>query len=394
MENEIYIGLDVHSESITVAVAERGREGEVRDQGKIPNDRRSVEKLVARMRKAHGADCVMHLCYEAGPCGFGLVRQLWQLGLDCVVVAPSLIPKRPGDRIKTDRRDARKLARLLRAGELTSVYIPEPTDEAMRDLCRTRTDAVDDRRRARSRLKAFLLRHGYKGKGQWSAAYLQYLHGLNFEHPAMKRILDDYLKAIDAAGERIEQIEEAMRELLEAWRLRPAVQALMAMRGFQLVGAMVMVSELGNIHRFEHPRQLMAYLGLVPSEHTSDDQRHQGPLTKTGNGHARWLLVESAHHYPKPPKVGRGLAKRQIGQSPEVKRISWKAQKRLHERFHHLAGRGLLRNKAVVAIARELCGFVWAVLRTQDCYRAKSLCGGKRSLSEATAVPASGAAGK
>ncbi len=259
---------------------------------------------------------ILRACYEAGPCGFGLARRLRQLGVECEVVAPSMTPTRSGDRVKTDKRDARKLARLLRAGELTAVYIPEPTDEAMRDLCRARTDAVDDRRRSRHRLKGFLLRHGYRyqGKSAWSAAHERYLRELVLPHPAMKVILEEYLQAIAAAGERIERCEVGMRDLLEKWRLAPAVRALMAMKGFQTVAAMILVSELGEVHRFAHPRQVMAYLGLVPTENTSSDKRRQGRITKCGNAHARWLLVECAQHYATPPKVSAHLSRRQQGQ--------------------------------------------------------------------------------
>ena len=285
-----------------------------------------------------------------------------------------MIPKRAGDRIKTDKRDARKLARLLRAGELTPVYLPEPTDEAIRDLCRARTDAVDDRRRTRHRLKGFLLRHGYRyqGKSAWSAAHQRYLRELVLPHPAMKVILEEYLIAIEAAGERIERCEVAMRDLLETWRLEPAVQALMAMKGFQTVAAMILVSELGAIERFAHPRQVMAYLGLVPTENTSSEKRRQGAITKCGNAHARWLLIECAQHYVTPPKVSKELSRRQEGQPQAVRAISWRAQNRLHGRFARLTARRLQRNKALVAIARELCGFVWELLRTQPCYQAQT----------------------
>lgn len=236
------------------------------------------------------------------------------------MVAPSLIPRRAGERIKTDRRDACKLARLLRAGELTAVYIPEARDEAIRDLCRARTDAVDERRRARHRLKGFLLRHGYRyqGKSSWSAAHERYLRELVLPHPAMKVILEEYLQAIGAAGERIGRCEAAMRELLEQWRLAPAVRALMAMKGFRTVAAMILVSELGEVHRFAHPRQVMAYLGLVPTERTSSERRRQGRITKCGNSHVRWLLVECAQHYAVPPKVSRELSWRQEAQSRQV----------------------------------------------------------------------------
>lgn len=366
----LHLGLDVHKDSITLAIAEGVPGGEVRLYGTISHDLHALEKALARIRKAH-LGAALQVAYEAGPCGFGIARRLQQLKVPCLVAAPSLIPKQPGSPFKTDKRDAKKLARLLRAGELTAVYIPEPTDEAIRDLCRARTDAVDDLRRCRLRLKSFLLRHGYRyqGKANWSAAHQRYLRELVLSHPAMKTILEEYLQGIDGAHERVQRIETALPLLLEDWRLKPAVQALMALKGFQLVAAMITVSELGDIHRFAHPRQLMTYLGLVSTEHSSGPRQHLGAISCCGNGHARWLLVECAQHYALPPKVSKELARRQETQPPPLRALSWKAQNRLHARFVRLRTRCLHHNKIKVAIARELCGFVWALLRPLDCYR-------------------------
>ena len=365
----LYLGLDVHKDSITIAIAEPGPKGEIRLFGTITNDMHALEKALIRIRKAH-PNAQLEVAYEAGPCGFGIARRLEQLKVPCLVAAPSLIPKQPGSPFKTDKRDSRNLARLLRSGELTAVYVPEPTDEAIRDLCRARTDAVDDLRRCRLRLKSFLLRHDYRyqGKANWSQPHMRYLRELVLPHPAMKAILEEYLQGIDAAHQRVQRIEASMLTLLESWRLKPAVQALMAFRGFQLVAAMITVSELGDIHRFAHPRQLMTYLGLVSVEHSSGPKQHLGSISRCGNGHQRWLLTECAEHYLLPPKVSKELSCRQEGQPPEVRALSWKAQNRLHLRFTRLLGRRLQRNKAKVAIARELCGFIWALLRTQSCY--------------------------
>jgi transposase len=364
--------MDVHKDTMAVAIAEDGRGGEVRFHSTISNSLLALEKLIAGLRKSHGKEVVLRFAYEAGPCGFVIARRLKALGLECLVAAPSLIPARPGERVKTDPRDALKLARLLRAGELTAVYVPESTDEALRDLCRARQDAVGDRSRNRQRLQAFLLRNGYRylGKSAWTAAHQRYLRELVLAQPAQKIILEDYLCAITDAVERVKRAEEQMAQLLPGWRLQPAVQALMAFKGFQLIAAMTVVSELGDLYRFAHPRPLMAYLGLVSSEHSSGDHRSQGSITKAGNAHLRWMLIECAQHYATSPKVSKQLSRRQEGLSRDVVAISWKAQNRLHLRFRRLAARRLHRNKIIVAIARELCGFLWAALRTLDCYQA------------------------
>jgi len=362
----LYLGLDVHAENMAVAIAEAGRDGEVRNHGMISSDLHCVEKLLHKLGHP-GKE--LRVCYEAGPCGFVLARRLKKLGIDCAVVAPSLTPKGSGDKIKTDRRDARMLARLHRAGELTAVHVPDERDEAMRDLCRARTDAMHDRRSGRSQLKAFLLRNGYRytEKTTWSQAHLRYLRELVLPHAAMKVVLEEYLQAIDAAAERIERLETQMKALLEEWHLAPVVKALMGLRGYQTVAAMITVSEIGDIHRFAHPRQLMAYLGLVPSESSSGGSRAQGGITKCGNGHLRWIFNECAQHYRLPPKISSQLSVRQESipqaQRRAVQEISWRCQNRLHERGRKLAARGKTRQKVQVALARELSAFVWEVMR-------------------------------
>jgi len=365
-KNLLFIGLDVHAKTITIAVAP-GEGGEAHVYGTITHDLHALEKVFAKLRKAHpGAE--LRVCYEAGPTGFVLARRLAQLKIHCTVVAPSLIPVRAGDRIKTDRRDALKLARLHRAGELTAVHVPDASDEAMRDLCRARTDAVQDLRRGRAQLKAFLLRNGYRysGKSAWSEPHLRYLRELVLPHAAQRVVLEDAIASIGSAGDRIARLEDQMGALLESWHMKPVVQALMGMRGVALVSAMILASELGGAWRFDHPRQLMAYLGLVPSENTSDQKRRQGGITKAGNGHARWLLIEAAQHYRLPPKVSKELSARQEGLSEDIKACAWAAQTRLHKRMMQLLARGKQRNKVAVAVARELSGFVWRIFRIME----------------------------
>lgn len=355
-----YVGLDVHKERNEIAIAESG--GEVRLYGSISNDLHALEKLVYKLR---GEKVVLHFVYEAGPCGFVIQRRLAQLGEDCIVVAPSLIPRKSGDRVKTDRRDAITLARLHRAGELSAIHVPDARDEAIRDLVRARTDAVTDRRDNRHRLQAFLLRHGYKysGKSAWTEAHLRYLRELVLADPAHKVVLEEYLLAITQATERIVRLEQHITTLAASWRMKPVVDALQGLRGVQVLTAVALVAELGDLARFRHPRQLMAFLGLVPSEYSSGSTRRQGSITKAGNSHARWFVVEAAQHYRLAPKVSKELSPRLEKLPQRLKEISWNAQVRLHKKFWSMALRGKRVQTVQVAVARELVGFVWAMAR-------------------------------
>jgi transposase len=313
-QTSLFIGLDVHKETIVIAVAEAGRQGELRSIGTLSNDLHALEKFFCKLRKTHQLSAPqMEVAYEAGPCGFVIARRLAQLGIPCKVVSPSLIPKKSGDQVKTDKRDAKKLARLLRSGDLEGIHIPDVADEAMRDLCRARTDAVNDQRRLRSQLKGFLLRHGYKygGKSSWTEAHMRYLRELVLEHPVHKVLLEETLKAVDEAGQRVARLTELIEAHYLAWERRDWCEALMGMRGVALLTAVTLVAEIGDTNRFEHPRQRMSYLGLTPREYSSGETRRQGGITKCGNGHARWFLIESAQHYVREPKVSQILSKRQ-----------------------------------------------------------------------------------
>jgi transposase len=357
METVRFVGLDVHADSIAIAVAEPGR-GEPAALATIPNDRST---LLKRLRRLGRVKC----CYEAGPTGYGLQRALTAEGIDCVVVAPSLVPTRAGDRVKTDRRDAVKLARFLRSGDLTEVHVPDEATEAMRDLERARDDAKKAERVARHQLGKFLLRHErrYSGKTSWTVKHLEWIRAQHFAHEAQQRVLEDYLRTVEDLSERVERLTKSIVELVETWSLRPLVKALQALRGISVVSATVVAAELGDLARFDSAPKLMGYLGLVPSEHSSGEGRRQGRITRAGNGHVRRILVEAAWAYRFRPRQSRDITLRSAAVSPEVRRIAWRAQERLCAKYRRLTARGKNRNKTTAAIARELAGFIWAIGR-------------------------------
>ena len=356
-----YVGLDVHKDSIVVAVAAGGLRGEVREYGRIANTSTALDRL---LRKLGGDGMRLRFCYEAGPCGYGIQRRLSTRGHECVVVAPSLIPKRAGDRVKTDRRDAAGLAKLHRAGELTAVWVPDVGHEAMRDLVRARLDAVHSLRRARQQLSGFLLRHAcHYGRPAWTRLHRRWLAGLKFEQAVHHIVLEDYIAAVEAAEARRNRLTAQIEAMLPDWTLAPVVAALQTMRGMALVNAASLIAELGDLSRFANPRQLMAYLGLVPSEHSSGSSVKRGGITKAGNAAARRLLIEAAWSYRFPARLSRELLLRQESQPRLIRDIAWKGQVRLCARYRRLARTGKPANIVTTAIARELAGFVWAIAR-------------------------------
>jgi len=358
-----YVGLDVHKDSIAVAYAPDERGAEVIFLGPIGTRQCDIDKLI---RQLHSRSPRLLFVYEAGPCGYWLYRYLKKKGQDCIVVAPSLIPRRPGDRVKTDRRDAVQLARLMRSGDLNPVYVPCLEDESIRDLCRAREDAIGDLKASKQRLKSFLLRHDirYVGKVSWNAAHLRWLaDDVALPTAAQRIVFQDYVRAITYLMERLQQIEQELQEHVKVWRLAPLVAAYQALRGVQFHVAVTIAAELGELTRFDKPRQLMAYVGLHPSEHSSGKARRQGGIAKTGNSHARRVLVEGAWAYRYLPKVSRQIQVRQESLPQEIRDIAWKAQLRLCKRFRRLVAHGKHPNVAVTAIARELVAFMWAIAR-------------------------------
>jgi len=332
-----------------------------REYGRIANTAAALDRL---MRKLSGEGVGLRFCYEAGPCGYGIQRHLSAHGHECMVVAPSLIPKRAGDRVKTDRRDAASLARLHRAGELTAVWVPDAGHEAMRDLVRARLDAVHALRRARQQLSGFLLRQGcHYRRPAWTKLHRRWLAGLKFEQAVHHIVLEDYVQAVEAAAARRDRLTAQIEAMLPDWTLAPVVAALQTMRGMALVNAATLIAELGDLSRFANPRQLMAYLGLVPSEHSSGASIRRGGITKAGNAAARRLLIEAPWSYRFPARLSRELLLRQESQPKLIRDIAWKGQLRLCARYRRLARTGKPANIVTTAIARELSGFVWAIAR-------------------------------
>ncbi|RUS47855.1 IS110 family transposase [Cohnella sp. AR92] len=361
-----YVGLDVSKEKISVAIADAGREAP-RYYGTIAHTPAAIRKLIKELGPADS----LTFCYEAGPTGFETHRWIESMGASCTVIAPSLIPKRAGDHVKTDRRDAEQLARLFRAGELTAVHVPSREDEALRDLVRTREAAREDIHRARQRLLKFLLRHQIHPpttiKRRWTKKYREWLARLTFEHIALQIAFTEMLHALEEVEQRIARIEKVLFEQATIGAKAPIIQVLQSLRGVGLLTAITIAAEIGTFARFRSPVQLMAYLGLVPREYSTGQRTRRGGMTKAGNGHLRRTLIESAWSYRHRPAIKGELVKRLDGLSAEVQQLSWRAQERLHRKYRHLVfGKNKQKNVAIGAVARELTGFIWAIARTVE----------------------------
>lgn len=360
MKNVRFVGFDVHGRTIAVAVVEAN--GEMRFLGVIPNDPEAVSRLIKRLGKPEQ----LRVCYEAGPTGYVLYWQLTKLGVHCEVVAPTLVPVKAGDRVKTDRRDAQKLARCYRAGDLTPVWVPDAAHEALRDLVRAREAAKRDQLRARHRVSKFLLRQGRRapaGVSAWSQQHRLWLQRQRFEQPAQQATLEDYLHELQHQSARVLRLEGCIETAVEQVppRMREVIGALQSLRGVAQISAVTLVAELGELSRFAHPRQLMGYSGAVSREHSSGERIRRGSISKTGNAHVRRIVVEAAWAYRHRPAIGQALAQRQRGQSPQITQIAWRAQQRLHDRYRKLSARGKSPQLTVTAVARELLGFIWAI---------------------------------
>ncbi len=361
MEKTIkYIGLDVHKKSISIGIADEGRDGDIRYYGKIDNDMNQLDKVI---RKLISKGAILKFVYEAGPCGYAIYRYLKSNDMDCVVIAPSKIPLQSGDRLKNDKRDCLSLARLHRAGELTVVYVPTEDDEALRDLVRGREDAVHALRVAKQQLGAFLLRHDtvFSGKSKWSKAHFNWLADIAMPHPAQQIVFQEYIDTVTSCSNRVQRLTEQVRQQSKQSRQHELIQALQSMRGISLIVAATIAAELGDLTRFENPGKLMAFLGLIPSEHSSGERVKKGSITKTGNRHVRKALITAAHAYRFPARKSRAICKRQENLPEGVIEISWKAQCRLCTRYQYLTAKGKNANVTKTAIAREIAGFSWAI---------------------------------
>jgi transposase len=360
--SEAFVGFDTSKLRNAVAIADGGRDSEVRFLGEIDNAPAATAKLVKKLAAKYQR---LTFCYEAGPTGYGLYRQITSLGHACIVAAPSLIPKRPGDRVKTNRRDAMGLAKSLRSNELTAVWVPDEHHEAMRDLVRAREVAKRDLTSKRQQVSALLLRQGqhYPGKTTWTKAHMKWLASQRFEHAERRLAFEEMMLAIRQAQERLQRLEQAIRDAVPDWSLAEVVTALMAMRGIDLIAATTLLAEIGDLSRFRTPLELMAFLGLVPSEASTGTTIKRGPITKAGNRRARRMLVECSWSYQYPPRVAQHKQSKVDAAPPAVREIAWKAQCRLHRRYRALLRRGKLKPVAITAVARELAGFIWAVGR-------------------------------
>ena len=360
----LFIGLDTHKEFNEVAYIEEHRGAQPVHLGRIPSSKVAVQKLVRQFESKYPG-ATLHFVYEAGPCGYWIYRLITSLGHCCYVVAPSLIPKKSGEKIKTDKRDALKLSKLLKSEDLTPIYVPEPEDEAVRDLSRAREVAMKDLKDAKYQLKALLLRNNinYKGTANWSQKHLRWLTELVLPHPAQHIVLQEFLHTITERISRLERLDNELTHHVHQWRYYPVVKAIQAMRGVRLLVATGVVAELGDLSRFDHPRKLMSYLGLVPSEHSSGGKRHIGAITKCGNGRARSLLVEGAHTYRYAANISTDMQKRQEGLPKDIIDIAWKAQLRLCKRYKKMIAKGKHYNLVVTAIAREMIAYIWAIAK-------------------------------